>query len=164
MFSVIIVSSLWLWCHKYFTGSWGAFKTRSSIYHEIFCERKSGSNRPEVFLGKGKAKVQQIYWRTLMLKCDFNKFPKQLYWNHTSQWVFSCKVLFITSEVLLLKKLKFLRLGSECISGFENTSLKITNARIKIKTFFQSSILPKTSSWKNSYILYLQDEFVWRFF
>ena len=26
-----------------------------------------------------------------MPKCDFNKFAKQLYWNHTSAWVFSCK-------------------------------------------------------------------------
>ena len=26
-----------------------------------------------------------------MPKCDFNKFAKQLYRNHTSAWVFSCK-------------------------------------------------------------------------
>ena len=25
------------------------------------------------------------------LKCDLNKAPLQLYWNHTSAWVFSCK-------------------------------------------------------------------------
>ena len=35
--------------------------------------------------------MQQIYRRTLMPKCDFNKVPKQLYWNRTSAWVFSCK-------------------------------------------------------------------------
>ena len=35
--------------------------------------------------------VQQIYRRTPMPKCDFNKVPKQFYWNHTSVWVFSCK-------------------------------------------------------------------------
>ena len=29
--------------------------------------------------------VQQIYRRTPMLKCDFNKIAKQLYWNHTFQ-------------------------------------------------------------------------------
>ena len=34
--------------------------------------------------------MQQIY-RTPMSKCDFNKAAKQLYWNHTSAWVFSCK-------------------------------------------------------------------------
>ena len=26
-----------------------------------------------------------------MAKCDFNKVAKQLYRNHTSAWVFSCK-------------------------------------------------------------------------
>ena len=35
--------------------------------------------------------MQQIYRRTPMPKCDFNKVPKQLYWNHTSEWVFFCK-------------------------------------------------------------------------
>ena len=28
--------------------------------------------------------MQQIYSRTPMPKCDFNKVAKQLYWNHTS--------------------------------------------------------------------------------
>ena len=35
--------------------------------------------------------MQQIYRRTPMPKCDFNKVAKQLYWNRTSAWVFSCK-------------------------------------------------------------------------
>ena len=43
--------------------------------------------------------MQQIYWRTPMLKCDFNKIVncdfnkvvKQLFWNRTLVWVFSCK-------------------------------------------------------------------------
>ena len=35
--------------------------------------------------------MQQIYRRTPMPKCDFNKVAKQLYWNHFSAWVFSCK-------------------------------------------------------------------------
>ena len=26
-----------------------------------------------------------------MPKCNFNKVAKQLYWNHTSAWVISCK-------------------------------------------------------------------------
>ena len=34
---------------------------------------------------------QQIYRRTPMPKCDFNKVALQLYWNRTSAWVFSCK-------------------------------------------------------------------------
>ena len=35
--------------------------------------------------------MQQIYRRILTPKCDFNKDAKQLYWNRTSAWVFSCK-------------------------------------------------------------------------
>ena len=40
-----------------------------------------------------------------MAKCDFNKVIKQLYWNHTSAWVFSCKFATYfqnTSKGLLL--------------------------------------------------------------
>ena len=36
--------------------------------------------------------VLQIYIRTPMPKCDFNKVTLQLYWNHTSAWVFSSKL------------------------------------------------------------------------
>ena len=32
-------------------------------------------------------KMQQIYKRTPMTKCDFNKVAKSLYWNRTSAWV-----------------------------------------------------------------------------
>ena len=35
--------------------------------------------------------MHQIYSRTRMPNCDFNKVTKQLYWNDTSAWVFSCK-------------------------------------------------------------------------
>ena len=35
--------------------------------------------------------MQHFYRRTPMLKCDFNKVAKQLYLNHTSAQVLSCK-------------------------------------------------------------------------
>ena len=35
--------------------------------------------------------MQQICRRTSMPKCDFNKVAKQLYWDRTLAWVFSCK-------------------------------------------------------------------------
>ena len=35
--------------------------------------------------------LQQTYRRTPKPKSDFNKVAKQLYWSHTSAWVFSCK-------------------------------------------------------------------------
>ena len=35
--------------------------------------------------------MQQICRESPMPKCDFNKVALQIYWNHTSAWVFSCK-------------------------------------------------------------------------
>ena len=35
--------------------------------------------------------MQQTCRRTPMRKCDFNKVANQLYWNHTSAWVFFSK-------------------------------------------------------------------------
>ena len=34
--------------------------------------------------------MQQIYRKTSMQKCGFNKVALQIYWNHTSKWVFFC--------------------------------------------------------------------------
>ena len=39
--------------------------------------------------------MQQIYKRTPMPKCDFNKVTLQLYWNRTSAWVFPVNLLHI---------------------------------------------------------------------
>ena len=36
--------------------------------------------------------MQQIYRRTHMPKCNCNEVALQLYWNHISSWVFSCKL------------------------------------------------------------------------
>ena len=44
-----------------------------------------------VLLGKRSKNMQQIHRRAPMPKCDFNKVAKQLYWNCTSAWAFSCK-------------------------------------------------------------------------
>ena len=35
--------------------------------------------------------MQHMYRRTPMSNCDFNIVALQLYWNHTSEWLFSCK-------------------------------------------------------------------------
>ena len=40
---------------------------------------------------KVSGNMQQIYRRTSMLKCDFNKLALQFYWSHFSAWVFSYK-------------------------------------------------------------------------
>ena len=44
---------------------------------------KSGKRRSE--------NMQQIYTVKPMPKWDFYIVAKQLYWNHTSEWVFYCK-------------------------------------------------------------------------
>ena len=36
--------------------------------------------------------MQQNYKRTPMPKCEYSNVALQLYWNHPSEWVFSCKV------------------------------------------------------------------------
>ena len=44
-----------------------------------------------VLMKRCSENMQQIYSRTPMPKCDFNKVALQVYWNRTSAWVFSCK-------------------------------------------------------------------------
>ena len=59
--------------------------------------------------------MQQIYSRAPMPKCGFNNVALQLYWNHTSAWMFSCEFAAYlqntfprnTSGWLLLLKAKF---------------------------------------------------------
>ena len=49
--------------------------------------------------------MQQIYGRTPMPKCDFNKVMSQFYWNRTSASAFCCK--FVTP--FLCNFIEFLR-------------------------------------------------------
>ena len=62
------------------------------------------SSHPEVFLEKRCSEnMQQIYRRTPVPKCDFNKVALQLYSNHTSAWVFSCKFAAYFQKTPFLK-------------------------------------------------------------
>ena len=47
--------------------------------------------------------MQQIYRRTSMHKCDFNKDAKWLYWNHTLAWVFPCKFAAYFQNTFFIK-------------------------------------------------------------
>ena len=55
------------------------------------------SSLPEVFLEKGVLKVcckftgERSCWNEISIKLLCNFIALQLYWNHTSAWVFSCK-------------------------------------------------------------------------
>ena len=50
----------------------------------IYIQRQSPRGVPRV-------RYSEIYKRTPTPKCNFNKIALQLYWNRTSEWVFSCK-------------------------------------------------------------------------
>ena len=67
-------------------------KLRSVLF--LFLGRsKYYQNQPSigVLIKKCSEKMKQIYRRTSMPKCDFNKVTFHFHWNHTSAWVFSCK-------------------------------------------------------------------------
>ena len=55
---------------------------------EVYLLKQSSSS---VLSKKCSKNMYQIYRRTAMPKCHFNKVVLQLYQNHTSTWLFSCK-------------------------------------------------------------------------
>ena len=62
-----------------------------------------------------------------MLMCDFNKVLKQLYWNPTLAWVFSCKFAAYFQDSIC-----FCRSGSQQTNTLK-TGLKISNAGTTIR-------------------------------
>ena len=58
--------------------------------------------------------MQQIYKRTPIPNCDFNKVAKQLYWNHTSKSVFSYKFNAYSQKTISEERLR--RAASEIFS------------------------------------------------
>ena len=65
---------------------------RDVLMHSVLCNMYSEN-------------MQQIYRRTPMPKCDFNKVMSQFYWNRTSASAFCCK--FVTP--FLCNFIEFLR-------------------------------------------------------
>ena len=68
---------------------------RSGPPMESLCENQEQPFRG-VLSKKYTENMQQINRRTPMPKCDFNKDALQLYWNHTSAWVLSCKFPYLS--------------------------------------------------------------------
>ena len=62
--------------------------------------------------------MQQIYRRTPMPKCDFNKVALQVNWNRTSVWVTSCKFAAYFRNTFTLEHLWML--ASELTNVFIN--------------------------------------------
>ena len=58
--------------------SWCYWYTSFSLVAFVFWAKQKQSSRG-VFKKRCSEDMQQIYWRTLMLKCDFSKVAKQLY-------------------------------------------------------------------------------------
>ena len=78
------------------------FKRETKFFYLWFLKlRKSNISRVNCIVQKQPSRgvlrrrcsknMHQIYRRTPMPKSDFNKVALQLYENHTSTWVFSCK-------------------------------------------------------------------------
>ena len=53
-----------------------------------------------VFRERCSENMQEIYRKTLVLKCNFNKVAKQFYWNNTLTWAFSCKFTAYFQNIL----------------------------------------------------------------
>ena len=69
----------------------GVFGTLSNICDGATFEKIQRQSSRGVLKKRCSENMQQIYSRTPMPKCDFNRVALQLYWNRTLAWVFSCK-------------------------------------------------------------------------
>ena len=85
---------------EWFKKAWT--KTRFNEFHMsvncisnflFICHSKNEQKQPSrgVLNKRCSENMQQIYRRTPIPKCNFNKVALQLYWNRTLAWVFSCK-------------------------------------------------------------------------
>ena len=81
--------------------------------------------------------MQQIYRRTPMSQCDFNKVPKQLCWNQTSAWVFSCKFAVYFQNTFYQVHLRVAACGVKTIF-----SVKFVN-KLKERTALWDQIWPR---------------------
>ena len=91
--------------------------------------------------------MSEIYKRTPMPKCDFNKVAEQLYWNHFSVWVFSCKFaayfqntfsyehLWVAASEISIKTGIFYSLNF-CCSGIIDLKKKLGKNKNKLRTIY----------------------------
>ena len=73
------------------------------LWSHAFYNMKEKQSARGALIKRCSENVQQIYRRTPMSKCDFNKFALQTYWNRLSAWVSSCK--FAAKNTLLQEHL-----------------------------------------------------------
>ena len=114
-----ILSTFFIICWSFFLKPHCIFNSILSKWSCIWLyKHRSKSSQKQPFRGipekRCSENMQQIYRRTPMSKCDFNKVALQHYWNHTLAWAFSCKFA----------------------AYFQNTfSLRYTNADLKISLY-----------------------------
>ena len=97
--------------------------------------------------------MQQIYTRTPMPKYHFNKVAKQLYWNHTSAWVFS--------EHL------FLRTDMDACFSFLEMQERLMQTKVVTKTFLiylKNKTISITIKSSFKYVCYWYHWLWWMFF
>ena len=69
------------------------FSWKPSIFKKLQPFKLNLQKQPsrDVLRNRCSKNMQQIYRRTPMPKCDFNKVALQFYWNYDSAWMLSCK-------------------------------------------------------------------------
>ena len=83
-----------------------------------------------------------------MPKCDFDKVAKQLYWNHTSAWMFSCKFAVYFQNICYWEHL--------WTAASEYNAFSLSNKPASLT-------IPFTSFWIHACILFKHSDFVWVF-
>ena len=73
----------------------------NDVIEKIFSVINRSRSSRGILTKRCSENMQQIYRRIPMPKCDFNKVAKQLYWNHTSAWVFPCKFATYFENIFL---------------------------------------------------------------
>ena len=75
-----------------------------------------------------------------MPKCDFNKVAMQLYWNHTSAWVLSCKFAAFFQNTFSQVELRVAASGELSSLTFLVTA-KLSNYVKRLTQIYQASFL-----------------------
>ena len=87
----------------YRTPSVDSLRCRADWPLENTSEDIQNQSSVAVLMKRCSKNMLQIYRRTHIPKCDFNKVVKQHCWNHTSTWMFSCKFGCTFSEHLFVR-------------------------------------------------------------
>ena len=100
------------------------------------------------------ANMQQIYRKIPMQKCEFSKVADQIYWNHTSIWVFSCKFAAYLQKSCFDKTL-----WATTSANFHSTCLPYFSIQIYVKFELFSNIFLTSSMFSSDWAVLCLPEF-----